>query len=183
MADRLPWEPSGKPRTMKRAGIVIDLRRCVGCHACSVSCKTEHDVALGVFRTRVRYLERPKATQLAFLPLLCHHCEDAPCIPVCPTKAMTRKEDGRVVVDQKKCDGNMECIAACPYDAIQLDPQTGKAEKCVELLAGWAPSFAARVADQSTSPLYRAAARLTAFVLDAAERQMPGAARTATMEG
>ncbi len=130
MAERLPWEPSGKPRKMKRAGMVIDLRRCIGCHACSVSCKTEHDVALGVFRTRVRYLERPKATQLAFLPLLCNHCEDAPCIPACPTEAMNRKEDGRVVVEHTKCNGNTDCIAACPYDAIQLDPQTGIADKC-----------------------------------------------------
>ena len=130
MSDRLPWEPSGKPRTMKRAGMVIDLRRCIGCHACSVSCKTEHDVALGVFRTRVRYLEKPGATQIAFLPLLCNHCQDAPCIPACPTDAMTRKEDGRVVVDHDKCEGNMDCIAACPYDAIQLDPQTGIADKC-----------------------------------------------------
>ena len=130
MPDRLPWEPSGKPRNMKRAGIVIDLRRCIGCHACSVSCKTEHDVALGVFRTRVRYLERPGETQLSFLPMLCMHCQDAPCIPACPTEAMTRGEDGRVVVTESKCDGNMECIAACPYDAIQLDPQTGIADKC-----------------------------------------------------
>ena len=58
----MPWEPSGKPKKFKRAGFVIDLRRCVGCHACSVSCKTEHDVALGVFRTRVRYVEQPKKT-------------------------------------------------------------------------------------------------------------------------
>ena len=130
MSERLPWEPSGKPRKMKRAGIVIDLRRCFGCHACSVSCKTEHDVALGVFRTRVRYLERPKATQLQFLPMLCMHCQDAPCIPACPTEAMQKGADGRVTVDHQKCDGNMDCIAACPYDAIQLDPETRIAEKC-----------------------------------------------------
>ena len=130
MSERLPWEPSGKPRQMKRAGMVIDLRRCIGCHACSVSCKTEHDVALGVFRTRVRYLERPGATQLAFLPLLCMHCEDAPCIPACPTKAMGQGADGRVTVDHTRCKGNMDCIAACPYDAIALDPQTGIADKC-----------------------------------------------------
>jgi tetrathionate reductase subunit B len=130
MSERLPWEPSGKPRAMKRAGMVIDLRRCIGCHACSVSCKTEHDVALGVFRTRVRYLERPGATQLAFLPLLCMHCQDAPCIPACPTTAMERQDDGRVTVNHTNCQGNTDCISACPYDAIKLDPQTGLADKC-----------------------------------------------------
>jgi tetrathionate reductase subunit B len=127
---RLPWEPSGKPRKMKRAGMVIDLRRCIGCHACSVSCKTEHDVALGAFRTRVRYLEQPKSAQLAFLPLLCMHCEDAPCIPACPTEAMQKKPDGRVTVEHSKCEGNTDCISACPYDAIALDPTTGIADKC-----------------------------------------------------
>lgn len=130
MSERLPWEPSGKPRRMKRAGMVIDLRRCIGCHACSVSCKNEHDVGLGIFRTRVRYLERPRAPQLQFLPLLCMHCKDAPCIPACPTDAMEKKEDGRVTVNHDRCDGTTDCIAACPYDAIQLDPQTGLAEKC-----------------------------------------------------
>ena len=130
MAERLPWEPSGKPRAMKRAGMIIDLRRCIGCHACSVSCKTEHDVALGVFRTRVRYLERPGSTQLAFLPLLCMHCKDAPCVTACPTTSMVRGDDGRVRVDHTTCKGTTDCIAACPYDAIQLDPQTGIADKC-----------------------------------------------------
>lgn len=130
MPERLPWEPSGKPRAMKRAGIVIDLRRCIGCHACSVSCKTEHDVALGVFRTRVRYVERPGKAQLSFLPMLCMHCQDAPCIPACPTTAMSKGDDGRVYVNESKCDGTTDCIAACPYDAIQLDPQTGIADKC-----------------------------------------------------
>ena len=134
MSERLPWEPSGKPRKMKRAGMVIDLRRCIGCHACSVSCKTEHDVALGVFRTRVRYLEKPRATQLSFLPLLCMHCEDAHCIPACPTEAMKRGPDKRVIVDHARCDGEKcdlcqhrtdvgmdpACVAACPSGTLRF---------------------------------------------------------------
>ena len=130
MAERLPWEPSGEPKRFKRAGMVIDLRRCIGCHACSVSCKTEHDVALGVFRTRVRYLEKPGEPRLKFVPLLCMECQDAPCVPACPSEAISRAGDGRVLIDDQTCVSNAECIGACPYGAIALDPQTSVADKC-----------------------------------------------------
>lgn len=126
----MPWEPSGKPKTFKRAGFVIDLRRCVGCHACSVSCKTEHDVSLGVFRTRVRYVEPPGNKQIRFVPMLCMHCQDAPCIPACPTESISKIEDGRVVINKDTCDTQTACIGACPYDAISLDPHTQLADKC-----------------------------------------------------
>ena len=130
MNEPLPWENIGKKKDIKRAGMLIDLRRCIGCHACSVACKTEHDVPLGGFRMRVRYLERPEQLTLAFLPMLCMHCKDAPCMDVCPTQAVARLADGRVVINQDACCGNKACIAACPYGAIYIDPQTHKADKC-----------------------------------------------------
>jgi Fe-S-cluster-containing dehydrogenase component len=128
----LPWEAVGSREApqRRRAGMVVDLRRCIGCHACSVSCKTEHLVPLGGFRTRVRYLERPGQAQLFFLPLLCMHCQDAPCMTACPTEALSRGEDGRVVLDKDLCCGNKACIAACPYGAIYIDPQEQVADKC-----------------------------------------------------
>jgi len=128
--DAPPWERIGTPRKLGRAGMVIDLRRCVGCHACSVSCKTEHDVALGVFRTRVHYLERPGREQLSFFPMLCMHCQEAPCIPACPTESISRLADGRVNIDQNTCKSSQDCLSACPYGAISLDPQTQLADKC-----------------------------------------------------
>lgn len=115
---------------MKRAGMVIDLRRCIGCHGCSISCKTEHDVPLGNFRTRVHYAPRPDRPQIAFVPMLCMQCEDAPCMPACPTSALEKLSDGRVVVDDEACNGTKACVGACPYDAIAIHPQTNKAEKC-----------------------------------------------------
>lgn len=129
----IPWE--NEPETarslpMKRAGMVIDLRRCIGCHACSISCKTENAVPLGNFRNRVRYLEKPDAETLSFLPMLCMHCQDAPCLNACPTEAITRLDDGRVVIDQDNCCGMKACIAACPYGAIYIDKISGKADKC-----------------------------------------------------
>ncbi len=129
----IPWERLERRQRslpMKRAGFVIDLRRCIGCHACSISCKTENDVPLGGFRNRVRYLERPDSDRISYLPLLCMHCQDAPCLEACPTSAITRMADGRVVINQEQCCGMKACIAACPYGAIYLDAKAGKADKC-----------------------------------------------------
>ena len=129
----IPWQADSKKERslkMKRAGMVIDLHRCVGCHACSISCKTEHDVPLGSFRTRVRYLEHPSKKTISFLPLLCMQCQDAPCISACPTEAISRLSDGHVVIEQEKCCGNKACISACPYGAIYIDPKSGLADKC-----------------------------------------------------
>ncbi|HFQ15334.1 MAG TPA: 4Fe-4S dicluster domain-containing protein [Rhodobacteraceae bacterium] len=113
--------------------MVIDTRRCVGCHACSVSCKTENDVPLGVTRSWVEYVEKgdyPNVTR-HFLPRLCNHCSEPQCVKVCPTGATyKRKEDGIVVVDADVCIGCKYCIQACPYDARFINPRTGTADKC-----------------------------------------------------
>ena len=129
---KLPWEQVGSEfkKQRGRVGMLLDLDRCVGCHSCSVSCKTEHEVPLGGFRMRVRYMERPSAATLAFAPLMCMHCEDAPCIKACPNDALVKMEDGRVIVREKKCDLDEECISACPYGAIFINEEKEVAEKC-----------------------------------------------------
>src|SRR6266404_1961198 len=76
--------------------MAVDVSRCIGCHACSVACKVEHDVPLGSFRTKVYYYDAgtfPKVKR-HFLPTLCMQCEDAPCLKACPTKAIRRDPDG-----------------------------------------------------------------------------------------
>jgi tetrathionate reductase subunit B len=134
MPEVLPWEKIGPEfkKVRKRASILIDLRRCVGCHACTVSCKTENEVPLGGFRMRVRYLERPgpERSTIAFAPLICMHCQDAPCLTACPSNAIVRGEDGRVKVEESKCDREEECIKACPYGAIFINEEKEVAEKC-----------------------------------------------------
>lgn len=110
--------------------MVVDLQRCVGCHSCSLACKTEHNVPLGNFRTRVHYVQRPGERQMTFVPMLCMHCRDAPCIDACPTTAVGRLADGRVVIDEDRCNGTKACIPACPYGAISIRRDSGKAEKC-----------------------------------------------------
>ncbi len=95
-----------------RWGMVVDVRKCVGCQACTVSCIMENDVPANSFRTIVSTYEVTEdgTTGTYMLPRLCNHCEDAPCIPVCPTGATFQRKDGIVVVDNTVCVG-------CAYGA------------------------------------------------------------------
>jgi tetrathionate reductase subunit B len=113
--------------------MLIDLRRCTGCQACSIACKAEFDVPLGDFRSWVEYAEKGSYPNVkrSFLPRLCNQCNHPPCVPVCPTGATwKREEDGIVVVDPDICIGCKYCIQACPYNARFLNPTTGTADKC-----------------------------------------------------
>ncbi len=114
-------------------GFLIDNRKCIGCHACTVACKSEHDVPLGVYRTWVKYVETGQFpdNRRHFTVLRCNHCDDAPCIPSCPVTALYRREqDGIVDFDPERCIGCKMCLQACPYDALHIDPDTHTAAKC-----------------------------------------------------
>ncbi|MGH7388165.1 MAG: 4Fe-4S dicluster domain-containing protein [Candidatus Rokuibacteriota bacterium] len=115
-----------------RYGFVIDQRKCIGCHACTVACKEENQVPLGAFRTWVKYVERGAFphTRRYFSVLRCNHCDDAPCVTICPTVALYRRPDGIVDLDRDRCIGCKSCMQACPYDALYIDPDTHTAAKC-----------------------------------------------------
>lgn len=115
-----------------RYGFVIDHRKCIGCHACTVACKEENQVPLGVFRTWVKYVEKGTFpnTRRYFSVLRCNHCDDAPCVTICPTVALYRRDDGIVDFDGARCIGCKSCMQACPYDALYIDPSTQTAAKC-----------------------------------------------------
>jgi len=103
-----------------------------GCHACTVGCKAENDVPLGSFRTWVKWIETgqfPETERHAAI-LRCNHCEDAPCVEICPTIALHKRADGIVDLDADRCIGCASCLQACPYDAIHIDPRVGTAAKC-----------------------------------------------------
>lgn len=113
-------------------GFLIDHRKCIGCHACSVACKEEHQVPLGVYRTWVKYVEKGEFphTQRNFIVLRCNHCTYAPCVTICPVTALYKRSDGIVDFDPNVCIGCKACMQACPYDALYIDPNSNTAAKC-----------------------------------------------------
>ena len=117
---------------MTRLGFLLDSQSCIGCHACTVACKAEHDVPLGVNRTWVKYIETGTFPDVDrhFSVMRCNHCDDAPCISICPTNALFRADNGVVDFDDGNCIGCKGCMNACPYDAIYINPVTNTANKC-----------------------------------------------------
>jgi Fe-S-cluster-containing dehydrogenase component/formate-dependent nitrite reductase membrane component NrfD len=113
-------------------GFVIDLKKCIGCHACTIACKSEHDIPVGANRCWVKTVEKGKFpdTTRFFLPVLCNQCEDAPCMKICPTNALFKRRDGIVDLNGAACIGCRACMVACPYDQLFIDPNTRTAEKC-----------------------------------------------------
>ena len=113
-------------------GFVIDNRRCIGCHACTVACKAEHDDPIGVNKTWVKYIEKGEFpnTNRNFSVMRCNHCDDSPCTDVCPVTALWEREDGIVDFDTDRCIGCKACMQGCPYDALYIDPETSTAAKC-----------------------------------------------------
>ncbi len=103
---------------MSRYGMIVDLGKCIGCNACTVACKVEHNTPNDLHFTKVlegEVGEFPNAGRI-FLPTQCNHCENPPCVPVCPTRASFKREDGIVLIDYDRCIGCGACILACPYD-------------------------------------------------------------------
>ena len=135
--------------TQKQLGLVIDLDTCVGCHACVISCKewntSNYGAPLsdqdpygeepsGTFLNRIHTFEVMRAdaaAQVTHFPKSCLHCEDAPCVTVCPTGASyKRHEDGIVLVNEQDCIGCGLCAWGCPYGARELDLDEGVMKKC-----------------------------------------------------
>jgi molybdopterin-containing oxidoreductase family iron-sulfur binding subunit len=112
-----------KPVDQRKWGMVIDLRKCVGCNGCNIACITENKLPPGI-------TYRPVMTETVgtypnvarrFIPRPCMHCEEPPCVPVCPVNATYKTPDGVVVIDYATCIGCRYCITACPYSARSFD--------------------------------------------------------------
>lgn len=136
-----------------RWAYVIDTSLCIGCGSCVRACKAENNVPEGFVRTWVEryvvgpggsYVDSPKGglegfppvptaftpTKAFFVPKMCNHCKETPCVQVCPVGASYRTKDGVVLVDGKSCIGCGYCVQACPYGSRFLNPETLTAEKC-----------------------------------------------------
>lgn len=116
-----------------RMGFVIITSRCIDCDACMVACRAENEVPLGNTRNWVKDSgvkgRFPEVKQM-FEPGNCMHCDNPPCVKVCPTGASQKRSDGIVIVDHEKCIGCKYCLTACPYEARFINAETGKADKC-----------------------------------------------------
>jgi molybdopterin-containing oxidoreductase family iron-sulfur binding subunit len=112
-----------KPVSKRKWVMVIDQQKCIGCRACNVSCNSENNLPPGVVYRPVMGQEVGKYpdVRMIFTPKPCMHCDNPPCVPVCPVKATWKREDGIVVVDYNICIGCRNCLLACPYSARTAD--------------------------------------------------------------
>jgi tetrathionate reductase subunit C len=116
----------------KRHAMVIDLRKCIGCNSCTQACKNEFDVPPGVWRSWVMKIKKKRGLKEShnFLPRLCNHCDNPPCVKVCPVQATYKSKDGSILQHYDKCIGCKYCVIACPYNARFIHPKMKVVDKC-----------------------------------------------------
>ncbi len=120
---------------MEQKFLVVDLDACVRCYACEIACRQENALS---FETQSRWCRvqtiPPRKVggelHLDFVPIMCLQCDDPVCAKFCPVEAITKKEDGRVWVEEERCVGCRQCIAGCPCGAMYFNEVTRKAGKC-----------------------------------------------------
>ena len=120
--------------------MVIRQDRCIGCQRCMDACVLHNDVPEYGWRTLVLEKEVPKAVgqKTEFIPILCNHCNNPPCVRTCPTKATYKDQtNGIVMMNDKKCIGCKSCIIACPYNARYFNEKKAAIDKCDFCLASW----------------------------------------------
>lgn len=116
---------------MNRYALIIEEEACWGCRTCEAACMQEYD-----FRNRFLHVTEEGPTlgvgtnDYMYRVALCRHCDDPPCAKACPETAITKREDGIVILDFDACTGCRSCIEACPYNAIRFDQENRKALKC-----------------------------------------------------
>ncbi len=146
--------------------------RCVGCLSCEIACAVEHSQSKNLFAA---IAERPRAKHRLWVewvapqhkvPILCRHCEDAPCMHACISGAIRRTEAGVVLTDADKCIGCWTCLMVCPYGVIGRHLETHKSYRCDRCPDRAEPACVSACPTQAlvyrTATEYAAAARQTA---------------------
>jgi len=121
----------------KRLGLVIEQERCIGCEACIIACRIENHGTgpwIQVETQNVVQKDTPEGhfpnLTMTFLPRLCNHCSNPPCVDACPNEALVKRKDGPVVLDEDLCNGCQACMNACPYNVIIFNQEKNIIEKC-----------------------------------------------------
>lgn len=118
---------------MAQNRLLIDYKLCFGCYACEIACKQENDLPVGP-RWIIVKIVGPRKIEgkltMDFVPLTCMHCDHPPCIEACPVDAITKREDGIVLISSEHCIGCLVCLQACPFGAIQWDSNRNSIGKC-----------------------------------------------------
>ena len=122
---------------------VIDVSKCNACYSCQIACKDEHcrnnwmpysmpqpDYGQFWFKLEEKVRGQVPQVKVAYVPRMCMHCDDAPCIAACTSKAITKRPDGLVIIDPAKCTGDQRCVSACPYGVIYFNKDLQIAQKC-----------------------------------------------------
>jgi Fe-S-cluster-containing dehydrogenase component len=118
---------------MVEYALLFDIRRCIGCYACEIACKQENDLPVGPRLIRVITIgPRMVGEKLSmdYVPVACIQCGKPDCMDVCPKKAITKRPDGIVVINEELCSGCKLCIQACPLGVMQFNPAKNVAVKC-----------------------------------------------------
>ncbi len=117
--------------------MLISQERCIGCDCCTIACQIENNTSMRWIKVITEgsgQKDVPTGTfpnlEMKFMPLLCNHCEEPPCAEVCPEEAISKQEEGPVILDQNLCSGCQSCVSTCPYGAISFNDDTNIAEKC-----------------------------------------------------
>ncbi len=158
---------------------VFDTSICNGCYNCQIACKDEHvandwtpyakpEPEIGQFWLKINETVRGQVprVKVAYYPVLCQHCDNAPCLKACKPGAIYKREDGLVIIDPTKCTGCRSCVDACPYSAIYFNEDATLAQKCTGcahlLDSGWkeprcvdaCPTLALKFMEESEAKAY-----------------------------